>query len=262
MFGHSVQLNQLKMVLSSKPNTILLDGPSYLGKFSFSLEYIQSICSDLDIFVCEDGIESIRQAITFSRDEPYSSDFKVILIRDGDQLSESAQDALLKLSEEPPPNVIILITSSNPGRIQPALLSRIRHRISFQRLSKEDMKIYTDSHGITDEFAIEISSGIPGLYNIICASPEIRTFYELVKSVLEGNSSTLLNPVPPIFEKCKDNHKLRDAVVHIVLKAVRSNPLSVMAPFISKFASSISSVNSSSMELHWARVSVRTGQKV
>ncbi len=59
----------------------------------------------------------------------------VVVIDDGDRMSHPAQNALLKLLEEPPQNTLFILTSHNQGSLLPTILSRLS-TIEVRRVSK------------------------------------------------------------------------------------------------------------------------------
>src|SRR3989344_694631 len=55
------------------------------------------------------GIGEIRQAISFLWQKPVKSDKKTLIIPDASLLTHEAQNAILKVSEEPPGHALILL---------------------------------------------------------------------------------------------------------------------------------------------------------
>jgi DNA polymerase-3 subunit gamma/tau len=70
-------------------------------------------------------IGQIRHASWWARLAP-SGKGKLLLIENADRMLDSARNSLLKLLEEPPGNVSIVLTSSRPGILLPTILSRLR----------------------------------------------------------------------------------------------------------------------------------------
>jgi len=55
-----------------------------------------------------------------------SEEKKVVIVRLIENLSEEAQNSLLKITEEPPPHIVFFFTSSDENQILPTLLSRLK----------------------------------------------------------------------------------------------------------------------------------------
>lgn len=56
--------------------------------------------------------------------KPYYGPYKVYIIDDAEKMSQSAQNALLKTIEEPPPYAVILLLTDNADTFLPTILSR------------------------------------------------------------------------------------------------------------------------------------------
>jgi DNA polymerase-3 subunit gamma/tau len=80
-------------------------------------------------------ISQIRHASWWARLAP-SGNGKLLLIENADRMLDSARNSLLKLLEEPPGNVTIVLTSSRPGTLLPTILSRLRP-YRFEERSEE-----------------------------------------------------------------------------------------------------------------------------
>ncbi|MCM1149902.1 MAG: hypothetical protein NC319_07465, partial [Butyricicoccus sp.] len=79
-------------------------------------------------------VEQVREIVSGARILPNESRRKVYLIREADTMNPSAQNALLKLLEEPPRFVALLLLCENPG----ALLETVRSRCALARASGRD----------------------------------------------------------------------------------------------------------------------------
>jgi DNA polymerase-3 subunit gamma/tau len=74
----------------------------------------------------------IRRASSWSRLTP-AGKRKVLIIEQADMMQDSSSNSLLKILEEPPENLSIILTTSFPGAILPTLLSRLRPYRFVQR---------------------------------------------------------------------------------------------------------------------------------
>lgn len=112
------------------------------------------------------GIENIRALIEETNKKPYEGNKKVIIVHNGDSITEAAQNALLKTIEEPPQGIFIFILCENLESILDTIKSRCQiHKL--QRLSEAEMKKYVDERGFELEASlmktvIAFSDGIPG----------------------------------------------------------------------------------------------------
>ncbi len=70
-------------------------------------------------------VDAIRQIRTDAYIKPNEGECRVFLIKNADCMNEEAQNALLKILEEPPPSVGLILTASSKTR----LLSTVRSRL-------------------------------------------------------------------------------------------------------------------------------------
>lgn len=73
--------------------------------------------------------------------KPFEARRRVVIVVDADTMNQEAQNAFLKLLEEPPGDTTIILTSSWPEKLFATIRSRCQ-RIQFRRLSREEMKHY------------------------------------------------------------------------------------------------------------------------
>ena len=83
-------------------------------------------------------ISSIRDIKKFISLDYTDLKFRVILISQAHRMNEEAQNALLKNLEEPPDNVIFILTTAFPSRLRETILSRC-WKINFDPLSEKDV---------------------------------------------------------------------------------------------------------------------------
>lgn len=110
-----------------------------------SLEQINRLCSknkisnidkDISTFDKAVGIEDVRNIQKKLYLKPIKSKDKAVVINASLGLTIEAQNALLKILEEPPSNTLIILVTSNKNALLPTVLSRCKI-IEI----KEDMKI-------------------------------------------------------------------------------------------------------------------------
>jgi len=85
-----------------------------------------------------DTVRNIRSSLS---QKPSQDGKRVVLIEQMDRMRTNSADALLKLIEEPPPQTLIIITTSKPERLLPTIVSRCR-RLRFARLPLEKIAGY------------------------------------------------------------------------------------------------------------------------
>lgn len=73
------------------------------------------------------GVKEARQLIATATLQPFG-DVRLMVVRGADALTEPVQNTLLKLLEEPPSFLVVLIEAANPSRLLPTIQSRL-HRL-------------------------------------------------------------------------------------------------------------------------------------
>ena len=84
-------------------------------------------------------IEQIRDLIYGAQLKPFESAKKIFIIKDIQDLTIEASNALLKTLEEPTPNSLLLLTSSFPERVLDTIKSRC-HVIQFFPLASDELE--------------------------------------------------------------------------------------------------------------------------
>ena len=70
-------------------------------------------------------INQIRRASLWAHMKSVSGK-KIFIIENADRMLESVRNALLKILEEPPEDMVFILTTSNRGAVMPTILSRVR----------------------------------------------------------------------------------------------------------------------------------------
>ncbi len=81
------------------------------------------------------GIDVVRDARYFLSQQPAASNYRTVIVDEADTLTDQAQNALLKISEEPPPHGLVILVVANPESLLSTLQSRFQ-KIYFPRLAR------------------------------------------------------------------------------------------------------------------------------
>lgn len=109
------------------------------------------------------SVDDIRNLYVYTRSAPRQQ--TAIIIDDADKMTVQAQQAFLKLLEEPPRNISFVLTSHQPN----ALLSTIRSRVQtyiLPRISTAASREYLAAHKLDDDTITKllfIADGRPSL---------------------------------------------------------------------------------------------------
>ncbi|MCY0881242.1 MAG: hypothetical protein OWS74_04530 [Firmicutes bacterium] len=94
------------------------------------------------------GIDAVRELLSSIFLPPLWSAQRVIVIQQADRLRVEAGNALLKILEEPPPNLVFILTAPSASQVLPTIRSRCQvvgspllpeeHSAAFQQLFDEE----------------------------------------------------------------------------------------------------------------------------
>jgi DNA polymerase-3 subunit delta' len=117
-------------------------------------------------FRTEISVEDIRDSATFLHHTAAMSEWRCLIVDAADEMNLNAQNALLKVLEEPPPRTLILLVAHAPSRLLPTIRSRCRalplHPLDSEQVAQ--IMARAGSELATDEMEIisDISGGSPG----------------------------------------------------------------------------------------------------
>lgn len=193
IIGHEkvkVLLNQL-IEEDKIGHAYMFVGKDGIGKKEIAIEFAKKIMSkDSNLFNEPDfkmimpeneliKVEEIRDLINEVYIKPVYSNKKLIIIDDADKMNANAQNALLKVLEEPPAYITIILIVSNKERIIRTILSRVTE-IAFDNLTNEELQKI-----IGREFDYDLARG--------SASKAL--------SLLDGNYYEMANVLIQLIEK-------------------------------------------------------------
>jgi len=141
------------------------------------------------------GVELVReQLIKEAYIRPFHTGRKVFMIEDGELMTAEAQNALLKILEEPPAYAVFLILSTAPDQLLETVRSRCL-KLQFLPLSEEACRTYFDKLPTEDksrkELAASFSQGVIGRGLLML---ENQAYYELYQKTMTQLAAFPENP--------------------------------------------------------------------
>ena len=127
------------------------------------------------------GIEQMRLLKERAQFKPLHGARRVFLIDHIDRANEQAENSLLKILEEPPEYLILLLCAENPYDLLPTIRSRA---VSFHLapLSNAEMLAFVESRGLPDAARrIALAAGSPG----VAVSMELQVYDERRSAMLK-----------------------------------------------------------------------------
>jgi DNA polymerase-3 subunit delta' len=149
--GHTqaIRLLSKAVITQQPPQSLLISGLSQLGKTTLALAFAQALnctaaqppceqcisCRKMaahshpDVLLHEDNgdplkIEDIRSLQHNLSLRPHESRYKIAILSRFERATTSAANALLKMLEEPPAHVILILTAQKATRLLPTITSR------------------------------------------------------------------------------------------------------------------------------------------
>ncbi|MGD8373895.1 MAG: AAA family ATPase [Candidatus Woesebacteria bacterium] len=124
------------------PHALLITGPSGIGKFAVAKFWAEqtSVHSNFEVIEPEGStisIEAIRGLYRSSRSKQVGQ--QMIIIKNAQAMSDAAENALLKLLEEPRAGITFILTATHKHALLPTILSRVQH-IELRRLDQKTMQ--------------------------------------------------------------------------------------------------------------------------
>ncbi len=173
----------------------IFSGQEMIGKRTFALELAQLVTSNSPADICfispadsENGktiaIEDVRKAKDFAMLSPYWGEYKFIVIDNAETMTVEAQNALLKILEEPNQSSILVLITATPSALLTTINSRcqeIRFTVHPQNVVDSFISKYDFSKN-NAEFIKQFANGRLGLIKKIA---EEKIFEEVKESVEE-----------------------------------------------------------------------------
>lgn len=147
---------------------------------------------------------------------------QVIIIDDADTLSPEAQNALLKLLEEPVHNVYFILTTHTPESLLPTIRSRVQ-AVTVQKITNAHSEKLLDELEVTDtkkrSQSLFLASGLPA--ELTRLAKDDRYFAEQVKyvedarAIIQGSSYDRLRTLTDYTDRVKAL-KLISVIGHLI----------------------------------------------
>ncbi len=178
IIGNKKKIDILRQIIKSNniPHAMIFSGPEMIGKKKIAIEFIKNIfCEELcgECYFCKSieynpdiniispvegniEIEEIRKAKERLSLKPYHNKIKALIIDDSHLMKSDAQNAFLKMLEEPKGDMLIIFITP----FREMLLKTIRSRaqeIKFSLVGNEEIEKYLISLGASSKKAKEIS---------------------------------------------------------------------------------------------------------
>jgi len=159
IIGHLKQRELLKKSISNNKlaHAYIFHGPSNIGKRIVALELAEILGGDITMIAPEEQTISIDQIKDLKNKFRLTSDnYKMAIIDNATSMTKDAQNALLKLLEEPRGRTIITLIAGSKDKLLSTIVSR-SVSLRFELPPSKEIEKYLSKQGISKERAEELS---------------------------------------------------------------------------------------------------------
>lgn len=229
-------LEAINNYLSHPKNNLLLLGEQGIGKSFLAKEIARELLMVkdltnqpyyLEINSSGDGIDVIREIYKFTSLKTIGSNDirRVVFIDSLEYLGIPAQNAMLKILEEPPSDTIFILSASSISSIAPTIASRCL-LININRPNKAELKVFYKDLNETDfNSAFSLSGGLPAIMDSLISkdNEQLSEAANLAKTLV---TSLKANRLDYIDQMAKDKILAKNTILTISKIAeinIRSN---------------------------------------
>ncbi len=166
-------------------------------------------------------IERIRELKNEAKYASYEGGKKIYIISDADKMAREGANALLKLLEEPPDSLILILTTSSLNAMLDTIRSRC-HLIYFPRLSYDEAESIVARYlSIDDEIKRLIRFSERNLKKIFASfegtvDPQTQMVYDYLKAIASANVLSL-HEITEQVTKTRDKNYLMELLNLLIL---------------------------------------------
>ena len=188
--GHATRQLEASFALGRLSHAYLLVGPPHVGKATLALDLARAVncTSKADASPChqctqcrritsklhadvriigleqdddkasrrrEISIGEVRSVSNQAHLKPYEGASRVYIFEDAETMSEEAANALLKTLEEPPPETLLILLTSQEDRLLPTIKSRCT-RIELRPMAQNEISKYLEENSSVEKNEAEL----------------------------------------------------------------------------------------------------------
>lgn len=260
---------QLDALLRDMPHAMLLTGPAGSG-LKTTAEYVAGAhtSSIIEPTIADGDIDHTKGTVTVGRirelyDQTHSKSItqQVYIIDDADAMSPGAQNAFLKLLEEPNSHVTFILTSHQPGKLLPTVLSRVE-QLPIQPITREQSEQLLLPHKLppaTVQQLLFIATGRPAELTRLATDTNHRdNALHLMSAAKTFVSGPKLDRIRIAFDYAADRQKSLDllrASIALVTFTLPAHPAKATIDQSSRLAAAYDAIAANgNVKLHLASI--------
>lgn len=167
------------------------------------------------------GIDTVREIRNFLWQKPNASPRRTLIIDDAEVLTTEAQNALLKITEEPPVSSLLVLITSDIESVLPTITSRLP-KLYFGLVAEKEI-----AEWIGDLKTAKRAMGKPGLAWRLLHDEDFQEQLALAEKLLKTPAGSRRDVIKKIIEPDEFSfRKFLDAVIMILAwqEAQKKNP--------------------------------------
>lgn len=231
---HTRSQSQLALALKRQPQVLILHGKAGVGLFTIAHQAALALSgkhSILEIVPDEKKsikIDVIRQLYGHTRTK--HAEKLIVIIDEADIMLSSAQNALLKLLEDTPPNTVFLLTSHYPQLLLATIRSRAQE-IEILPLTRSQTQAYIDNIKAYDEAMhpqlLFLATGLPAELSRLATDEYRQQRIQEMGQAKQFIAQSLYEKLVTVYKLSNDRSAaltlLRDSM-HIVETTLKLRP--------------------------------------
>lgn len=223
---HAISRQHLESMAANPPHGLLLSGEKGVGLHTIALAFAKQIGGVvLETSPDEKGtitIAAVRDLYVQTRSK--TNVRRICLIDNAEAMGQDAQNALLKLLEEPSDNTIFIITTHNNEQLLPTITSRLQ-QVSIRPVTSEQSKSVIGATAISDTALrgqiLFMAEGLPAeilrLANDEAYRDRMIALAKQAKILMSGNRYDQL----ALIAKLTANREEAQTTLHLALRMLR-----------------------------------------
>lgn len=237
---HPITKKEIDNLVKDMPHAIMLTGSHSAGKRTLA-RYIATATLGAPVqkhpyFITIEPdknsitIEQIRDLKRFVRLKTTGNGHirRIALITEAHLMTTEAQNALLKLLEEPPADTVLILTAVGDQSMKPTIYSRVQ-RVAVRPVQFDQAKAFATVHDKADlaERAYALSMGDAGLFIALMNSDNTHPLLSAIQEAKSLLTVTVFERLGRVDELSKDKEVLSNVL--IALKRIASAALKTAA---------------------------------
>lgn len=266
-----VSTNQhIDSILKDPPHALMLSGPLGSGKVFVATSIITQILDisqeRLRVYPYFRHLKPLNGTLTIDQIRGLNSFLslktvgqsgikRAVLLEDAHTMNLEAQNAILKLLEEPPADTVIILTALEQKTLKPTVYSRVQE-IRVLPVALDDAVSYFSAKGYTNPEItsfFHISNGAVGLMHSLLSGDDNNQLVSnitLAKQLLKQSAYERLTYVDQLTKKPEEVELLLFALKRISTAALEQAAIKQQIPLVRRWSQTLQAVMHTSEAFH------------